>query len=60
MVVSTIFQSLKMIIRQKIIHNLPVIIEYIDIEEKIFGTNVSTLKGTTTRKIPKMAVEDFI
>ena len=49
-----------MMIRQKIIHNLPVMVEYIETEEKIFGPDLYTLKGGTTRKRPKVAVDDFI
>ena len=52
--------NLKMMIRQNIINNLPVTVKYIEISEKIFGTDVSTLKGITTRKTPKVFVENFI
>ena len=37
-----------MMIRQKIIQNFPVMVEDIDILEKIFGTDVSNLNGRTT------------
>ena len=53
-------RNLNMAIRQNIIQNLPVTVEDIDIAEKIFGPNVSTLKVRTTRKSPKVVVDDFI
>ena len=49
-----------MTIMQNIIHNFPVMVEYIDISEKIFGPDVSTLKVRTTGKSPKVVVEVFI
>ena len=42
-----------MMIMQNIIHNFPVMVEYIDISEKIFGPDVSTLKVRTTGKVQK-------
>ena len=54
------FQILRMVIRQKIIQNCPVTVEDIGIAEKIFGNGVFTLKGITTRKIPKVVEYDFI
>ena len=53
-------RNLKMMIRQKIIHNYPVTFEYIEISEKIFGTDVYTLKGRTIRRRPIVVVDDFI
>ena len=49
-----------MTIRQNTIKNCPVTVEYIEIAEKIFGPDVSTLKVRTTRKRPKVVVDDFI
>ena len=49
-----------MMIRQNIIQNYPVTVEYIEIAEKIFGTDVSTLKVKTTRQRPKVVVNNFI
>ena len=49
-----------MTIRQNTIKNCPVTVEDIEIGEKIFGPDVSTLKVRTTRKRPKLVVDDFI
>ena len=53
-------RNLKMMTRQNIINNLPVMVEDIEKEGKIFGPDVSTLKGITTTKRPKVVVDDFI
>ena len=42
-------RNLRMPIRQNIIQNFPVTVEDIEIVEKIFGPDVSTLKGRATR-----------
>jgi len=42
------------------IKNNPVTTADIDIAEKIFGPNISTLKGKTTRRKPVPVVEDHI
>ena len=47
-------------IRRNIIHNFTVTVEDIDIAEKIFGPDVYTLKGITTRHGPKLVVDDSI
>ena len=52
--------NLKIMIRQNIINNFPVMVEDIDISEKIFGPVVSTLKGRITRQSPKVVVDDYI
>ena len=52
--------NLKMMTRQKIIQNLPVTVEDIEIEQKIFGPDVYKLKVRTTIKRPKVVVDDFI
>ena len=54
------FQNLNKMIRQNIIHNFPVTVEDIEIAEKIFGPDVSTLKVKTTRQRPKVVVNYFI
>ena len=53
-------QNLKTVIRQNIIHNFLVRVEDIEIAEKIFGPDVSTLKVKTTRQRPKVVVNNFI
>ena len=52
--------NLNMMIRQKIIQNCPVMVEDIEIEDKIFGPDVSTLEGRTTIQRAKVVVDDFI
>ena len=47
-------------IRQNIIQSFLVMVEYIDIAEKIFGPDVSNLKVRTTRHSPKFVVYNFI
>ena len=49
-----------MMIRQNIIQNFSVTVEDIEIAEKIFGPDVSTLKVKTTRQRPKVVVNYFI
>ena len=53
-------KNLKMMIRQNIIHNFPVMVEDVDIEEKIFGPDASTLKVITIRQTPTVVVDDFV
>ena len=60
MVGALTFINLKMMIRQNIIQNFPVTVEDIEIAEKIFGPDVSTLKVKTTRQRPKVVVNYFI
>ena len=49
-----------MIIRKEIIHNFPVMVEDIDIAEKIFGPGVYIFKVRTTIQSPKVVVDNFI
>ena len=60
MVGSPNLRNLKMMIRQKIIQNFPVTVEDIEIEDKIFGPDVSTLEVRTTIQREKVVVDDFI
>ena len=45
MVGAPILRNLKLMIRQIIIHNFPVMVEYIEIADNIVGPDVSTMKG---------------
>ena len=54
------FQDFKMMIRQNIINDFAVTVEYIEVAENIFGSDVSTLKVTTTTQSPKAVVGGFI
>ena len=49
-----------MMIRQNIIHDFPVTVEYIENVENIFGPHVSTLKESKMRQRPKVVVDVFI
>ena len=60
MVGATTLRNFKTIIRHNIIKNCPATVEDTEIAEKVFGTDVSTLKVRTTIKRPKVAVDDFI
>ena len=60
MVVAPTLQNLKVMIRYNIIQNCPFTVEYIDILQNIFGPDVSTLKGITTRQRKKVVVDNFI
>ena len=53
-------RDLNIILRHNIIHNFPVTVEDIDIVDKIFGPDVSSLKAITTIQSPKVVVDDFI
>ena len=60
MVGSPTLQNLRMTTRQNIIQNGTITVVDIEIAEKIFGPDVSTLKGITTRQRPKVVVNYFI
>ena len=47
-------------IRNNTIQSFPVTVEDIEIEEKLFGPDVYTLKGRTKRQSKKVVVDDFI
>ena len=42
------------------IKNNPVTTEDLDIAKKIFGPDISSLKGKTTRRKPVPVIEDYI
>ena len=50
----------KAIIRTNSLRNFPVTQWDIEIAEKIFGPDVSALKGKSTKKKPNMVVEDYV
>ncbi len=51
---------MKAIIQINAIKNNPVTTEDVDIAQKIFGPNIATLKGKTTRCTPVPIIEDRI
>ena len=53
-------QDFKAILRMNIIANNPVTIEDIETAEQIFGSDIGSLKGKTTRKKPIPVVDDYI
>ena len=60
MVGAPTLQNLKIMIRQNIIQNFSVVVEYIEIAEKIFGPDASNLKVIIKIQRPKVVVDDFI
>jgi len=53
-------QNFKHILRQNIIKNCPVTIEDVNNAEKIFGPDIGTMKGKTTRSQPPAVKKDNI
>ena len=53
-------ENLKAMIRANMIANCPVTVEDINIAQEIFGDDVSTLKGKSTRRKPKPVQDDLI
>ena len=53
-------ENFKHILRQHLIKNCPVTVEDVNIAEKIFGPDIGTLKGKTTRRAPPRVKEDNI
>ena len=53
-------KNMKLLLRQRIIKNCPVTPEDIDLAEKIFGPDIGSLKGKTTRSRPKPVKNDLI
>jgi hypothetical protein len=45
-------ENFKNLLRQNIIMNCPVTVDHVNIAEKIFGPDIGSLKGKTTRKKP--------
>ena len=53
-------ENMKKLLRQRLIKNCPVTHEDVDLAEKIWGKNVSSMKGHTTRKQPPPVIEDLL
>lgn len=49
-----VLPQLKLFLRQNIMKNFPVTVKDMNLAEEIFGRDVATLKGKTTRKKPKV------
>ena len=52
--------DLKAVVRMNAIKNNPVTLEDINLAEAIFGKDLATLKGKTTRTKPNLAVRDMV
>ena len=53
-------ENFKSLLRMNAIKNCPVTVEDINISERIFGPDISSLKGKSTRRKPKPVREDLI
>jgi hypothetical protein len=53
-------QDFKAILQINLIANNPVTNEDIDIAEEIFGPDIGSLKGKTTRKKPTLVINDYV
>ena len=54
------FTNLKMVLKQNLFQNCPVTVNDVNLAEKIFGPDVSSLKGRSTRPKPNQVVDDKI
>ena len=52
--------SFKSMLRMNVIKNCPVTIKHVDVAAKIYGIDVSTLKGKSTRKRPPKVLSDTV
>ena len=50
----------KSIIKMNAIKDCPITLEDIDIAERIFGKDIASLKGKTTRKKPIPVIKDYV
>ena len=53
-------RDFKAIVRMNAISNCPITVEDINIAEKVYGPDIGSLKGKTTRIKPKPVVRDYI
>ena len=53
-------ENFKVLLRMNAIHNCPVMVEDVKIAERIFGPNMSSLKGKSTRRKPKPVRKDLV
>ena len=53
-------QNFKHILRQNLIKNCPVTVKDVEIAEDIFGPDITTLKGKSTRKRPPVIIDDQV
>ncbi|KAL3936840.1 MAG: hypothetical protein SGBAC_007929 [Bacillariaceae sp.] len=53
-------REVKAAVRLNVIKNMPVTSEDLGLAEKIFGPDISTLKGRSTRTTPDAVIEDFM
>ena len=53
-------ENFKKILRQNLIKNCPVTVEHVNLAEKIFGADVATKKGKSTRPKSPRVVNDLI
>ena len=60
MVGASTLQNLKMVLKQNLFKNCPITVKDVNFSEKIFGTDVSTLKGRSTRPRPPQIMDNTI
>ena len=53
-------KNFKMILRSNKIKNCPVVEKDIDLVEAIFGPDIATSKGKSSRRTPRVILEDLI
>ena len=53
-------ENFKALLRMNAIHNCPVTVEDVKIAERIFGPDMSSLKGKSTRRKPKPVRKDLV
>ena len=52
--------NFKHILRQNLIKNFPATVKDVEIAEDIYGLDIATLKGCTTRKQPPIVIDDQV